>query len=70
MSTQLNRAQLLRERGRHEEAVATLLTHLVHQPEDPNAFIELALNRMDLPGRLNEALADARAAGGLAPDQP
>lgn len=70
MSNEMTRAQLLRERGRHDEAVATLLSHLVHQPEDPNAFIELALNRVDLPGQLNQALADARTAGGLAPGQP
>lgn len=70
MSAQFARAQLLRERGRHEESVATLLTHLVHQPEDPHAFIELALNRMDMPGQLNQALDDARSATGLTPGHP
>ncbi len=70
MSAEFARAQLLRERGRHEESVATLLTHLVHQPEDPHAFIELALNRMDMPGQMNQALDDARTATGLTPGEP
>jgi tetratricopeptide (TPR) repeat protein len=67
MSADLNRAALLRERGRHEEAVAFLLTHLAHEPEDAFAFIELALNRSEIPGQRKQALEDARTATGLLP---
>ncbi|QTN31013.1 tetratricopeptide repeat protein [Akkermansiaceae bacterium] len=67
MSAAFTRAQLLRERGRHEEAVAILLSHLAHHPEDPAAFIELALNRMEIPGQMKLALGDARSATGLLP---
>ncbi|RYD20085.1 MAG: tetratricopeptide repeat protein [Verrucomicrobiaceae bacterium] len=67
MSPDYTRAQLLRERGRHEEAVATLLSHLAHFPEDPRAFLELAINRMELDGQLQLALEDARTATGLMP---
>lgn len=67
MSSELARARLLRERGRHEEAVAMLFSHLAHHPEDPDAFVELAINRSEIPGQLNPALADARTACGLRP---
>lgn len=70
MSAEFTRAQLLRERGRHEEAVATLLTHLAHDPEDPAAFLELALNRSEIPGQRQLALEDARTATGLMPGHP
>ena len=70
MSGDLQRASLLRERGRHEEAVAFLLSHLAHYPEDPWAFIELSLNRSEIPGQLNQALEDARTATGLVPAEP
>lgn len=69
MSADLTRAQLLRERGRHEEAVATLVSHLAHFPEDPGVFIELALNRSEIPGQLRQALDDARTASGLMPGE-
>ncbi len=67
MSAEFTRAQLLRERGRHEEAVAMLLVHLAQQLEDPLAFAELAMNRMEISGQMNQALADARTLGGLMP---
>lgn len=67
MSSDLQRASLLRERGRHEEAVAFLLTHLAQHPEDPWVFIELALNRSEIPGQINQALEDVRTATGLMP---
>lgn len=70
MSNEYERAVLLRERGRHEEAVAMLLSHLAKQPEDPGAFIELALNRSEIPGQLKLALEDARTATGLIPAEP
>jgi hypothetical protein len=67
MSSDFARARLLRERGRHEEAVATLFSHLAHHPEDPDAFIELAINRTEIAGQMNLALADIRTACGLRP---
>lgn len=70
MSPDFTRAQLLRERGRHEEAVAVLLSHLAHHPEDPAAFIELALNRSEITGQRQLALEDARTATGLMPGHP
>ena len=70
MSKELSHAQMLRERGRHDQAVAVLLSHLAHSPEDPEAFIELALNRSELAGQLNLALEDARSATGLVPEHP
>ncbi len=70
MSPDLQRATLLRERGRHEEAVAFLLSHLTRQPEDAWAFIELALNRSEIPGQLKQALEDIRTATGLLPSEP
>lgn len=70
MSADLARARLLRERDRHEEAVATLLSHLAHQPEDPIAFVELAMNRMEISGQLKQALEDAKTATGLMPAEP
>ena len=68
MSTFLTHAEFLRERGRHEEAVTLLHSHLAHHPEDPAAFIELALNRMEIDGQMDKALADAKTATGLIPD--
>ncbi len=67
MTAEFTRAQQLRERGRHEEAVATMLSHLARHPEDPHAFLELAFNRMEISGQLGQALADARTATGLLP---
>lgn len=69
MSAEYERAVLLRERGRHEEAVAMLLTHLAQTPEDPFAFIELALNRSEIPGQVNLALENAETATGLMPGE-
>lgn len=68
MTAELTRAQQLRAHGRHEEAVATLLSHLSRRPEDPVAFLELAINRMKLDGQLGLALENARTATGLAPE--
>jgi tetratricopeptide (TPR) repeat protein len=70
MSPEFVRAQLLRTRHRHEDAVAMLHSHLAHHPEDPDAFVELALNRTMIPGAEPLALQDARTASGLAPERP
>jgi tetratricopeptide (TPR) repeat protein len=70
MSTPLTRARMLRQHRRHEEAVAMLHSHLAHQPDDPMAHIELALNRVEIPGSKALALEDARKATGLLPDDP
>jgi len=70
MTTDFKRAQLLRERGRHPEAIAAMLSYLAAEPDDAHGFIELALNRMSMPGELDRALADARTATGLMPENP
>ncbi|MDB6078701.1 MAG: hypothetical protein JWO82_2448, partial [Akkermansiaceae bacterium] len=70
MSEAFSRAQMLRHHHRHEEAVALLLSHLAHFPEDPAAFVELALNRMEIPGAKKLALEDAQRATGLMPGNP
>jgi tetratricopeptide (TPR) repeat protein len=70
MSPEFARAKLLRTHHRHEDAVAMLHSHLARYPEDPDAFVELALNRTAIPGAEPLALEDARTASGLAPDRP
>ncbi|MGC4013537.1 MAG: tetratricopeptide repeat protein [Luteolibacter sp.] len=70
MTSLLTRARQLRLHRRYEEAVAMLLQHLAAFPEDPSAFQELALCRMDIPGMMNEALSNARTAVGLQPGHP
>ena len=67
MNPSLTRAQQLREMRRYEEAVALLHAHLAQNPEDPAAFIELAINRMEIDGAKPLALEDARRATGLLP---
>jgi Tfp pilus assembly protein PilF len=67
MTSSLTRAQQLRNMRRHEEAVALLHTHLAQNPQDPTAFLELALNRMEIEGAKALALEDARRATGLLP---
>lgn len=70
MTAELTRAKLLREHGRHAAAVGMILSHLAHHPEDPEAFLELAINRMEIPGELKHALEDSRRATGLMPGNP
>ncbi|MDB6078702.1 MAG: Tetratricopeptide 1 repeat-containing protein [Akkermansiaceae bacterium] len=70
MSPEFVRAQFLRDHHRYEEAVALLHSHLARYPEDPDAFVELALNRTAIPGAEKQALEDARTASWLAPDRP
>lgn len=70
MTPEFVRAQFLRDHHRYEEAVALLQSHLSWYPEDPDAFVELALNRTAIPGAENLALADIRTASGLAPNRP
>lgn len=67
MSSSLTRAQQLRDMRRHEEAVALLHAHLAGNPEDPTAFLELAMNRMEIDGAIPLALEDSRRATGLLP---
>lgn len=47
-----------------------LHAHLGQYPDDPGAFIELALNRLEIPGAKALALEDARRATGLLPNDP
>ena len=65
MTPEFKHAQYLRDLGRHEEAVANLHTHLAHHPDDSMGYIELAINRMNMPGQLANALEDAKRATGL-----
>lgn len=69
MSSSLTRAQQLRDLRRHEEAVALLHAHLAQNPEDPSAFLELAMNRMEIEGAKPLALENARQATGLLPGE-
>jgi tetratricopeptide (TPR) repeat protein len=69
MTHSLTRAQQLRDLHRHEEAVALLHSHLAQNPEDPSAFLELAINRMEIEGAKTLALEDARRATGLLPGE-
>ncbi|MGC4013538.1 MAG: tetratricopeptide repeat protein [Luteolibacter sp.] len=69
MSAHLQRARLLREHHRHEEAVAALVQHLSAQPDDPDAYVELALNRKNMPGQMEAALADITICCGLLPEE-
>jgi len=69
MSASLTRAQQLRDLHRHEEAVALLHAHLAQNPDDPIAFLELAMNRLEIEGAKVLALEDARRATGLLPGE-
>ncbi len=68
MSSSLSRAQVLRQHRRHDEAVAMLHEHLASFPDDAVAHLELALNRIEIPGQKALALEDARRATGLRPN--
>jgi len=70
MTPEFKHAQYLRDLGRHEEAVAHLHTHLAHHPDDSMGYIELAINRMNMPGQLANALEDAKRATGLMAGEP
>lgn len=61
---------MLRQHRRHEEAVLLLLGHLASHPDDPVGHLELALNRLEIPGQKAQALEDARRATGLSPNEP
>ena len=52
----LARARLLRQQGRHEEAEAFLLEAISSDPQDADAFCELALCRLNLEGKEKSAL--------------
>lgn len=69
MNPSLTRAQQLRDMRRHEEAVALLHAHLAQNPQDAVAFLELAMNRMEIEGAKSLALENARQAAGLLPGE-
>lgn len=69
MTPEFQRAQHLRNLGRHEEAVAILHSHLAHHPDHSMGYIELAINRMNMDGQLANALEDAKRATGLLPSE-
>jgi len=68
MSSTIDRARLLREHRRHEEAVAALHQYISGEPDDAQAHVELALNRLEMPGQRALALDDVRRAVALEPD--
>lgn len=68
MSALLQRARLLREHRRHDEAVASLYQHLASEPQDAQGHVELALNRLEIPGQRKQAIDDIRRAIALQPD--
>lgn len=70
MSDLLARARILRERHRHEEAVAVIHQVLAEDPDHPQAHLELAFTRKDMEGMAALALEDARRATALIPDHP
>ena len=69
MSSSLTRAQQLRDFRRHDEAVALLHAHRAQNPDDPIAFSELAMNRLEIEGAKALALEAARRATGLLPGE-
>jgi tetratricopeptide (TPR) repeat protein len=69
MSVHLARARLLLAQSRPADAERETVLALAEQPDDPGALAMLALSRVDLQKNA-EALAAARAAVGLAPDDP
>ncbi|MES2982765.1 MAG: tetratricopeptide repeat protein [Verrucomicrobiota bacterium] len=68
MSSSLQRAQHLRECHRHEEAVALLHQHLAHEPDDAEAYVELAFNHLQMPGQRVLANDYILKAIGILPD--
>ncbi|MES2660307.1 MAG: tetratricopeptide repeat protein [Verrucomicrobiota bacterium] len=69
MNASLTRARQLRDLHRHDEAVALIHAHLAQNPDDPMAFLELAMNRLEIEGAKSLALEDARRATGLLPGE-
>lgn len=68
MSSSIERARHLRERHRHEEAVALLHLHLADFPDDPQAYVELAFNHLEMPGKRSQAVDHILKAIGILPD--
>lgn len=68
MSSSIERAQHLRERHRHEEAVALLHLHLADEPDDAQAYVELAFNHLEMPGKRSLAVDYILKAIGILPD--
>jgi tetratricopeptide (TPR) repeat protein len=64
----IERAQHLREVHRHEEAVAILHQYLTNEPDDPQAYVELAFNHLEIPGKRALAIDYILKAIGILPD--
>lgn len=65
---QVELARLMRERHRYDEAEASLLQHLAQFPDDPEAYCELALTRMQMEGRDRDSLEAIEKAIGIVPE--
>jgi tetratricopeptide (TPR) repeat protein len=70
MSVHLQHARHLRERKRHDEAIAALHQHLAGDPDDFSGHFELALTRFSEGGNYAAALADVDRAIALEPEAP
>jgi tetratricopeptide (TPR) repeat protein len=70
MSTYLDQAVYLRDRHRHEEAIAALHRHLAVFPDDFDGHYELAVTRHAQGGNHKTALEDIQRAIGLDPEAP
>lgn len=68
MSVHLIHARHLRERNRHEEAVAALRQHLAADPDDFEGHFELALTRLSDGSNYKAGLEDIQRAIALNPD--
>ena len=64
----LHRGQLLRESARFADACKFLSAAIEADPEQPQAYLELALARSGLPGQMRESLAAVDRAVALAPN--
>lgn len=70
MSAHLQHARLLRERNRHDEAIAALHQHLAGDPDDFNGHYELAVTRLMEGTDHRAALVDVDRAIALEPEAP
>lgn len=68
MSSLLQHAQILRERKRHQEAIAALHQHLAGDPDDFKGHFELALTRLSEGEDHRAALMDVERAIALSPE--
>ena len=69
MSAAIQRAMLLRDHRRYDEAIAALHLYLASDPDDGDAHLQLAFTRLLKGGESKQALDDVDRAIALAPEQ-